>query len=174
MADVKIKVLSAGKIPGYPVSGPILNPIVVDEKEALRYINSGLKVVIWNDQIQDFAEYNSLDMVDFFNEKNEIIYLDEEHKCPICNEDPHDLIARTRVKNTEYNVNSFSVKHNNIMPGDPVETVFNIPEPIDDGAYEPAPIPIDRSMCYSKPAVKEIEEELPPELLIDTDEFEEK
>lgn len=174
MADVKIKILSSGRIPGYPVTGPVLNPIVVDEKVAMRYINAGLKVVVWNDQMQDFVEYNSLDMVDFFNDKDEIVSSsDDGHKCQVCGKDPHDLLSRTRVKNTPSDVSTFSVKHTPLMPGDPVETVFTIPEQvIEDDAYEPAPVPIDRSMCYSKPAFKEVEEV--PDFLIDIDEFEEK
>lgn len=175
MADVKIKVLSSGRIPGYPVNGPILNPIIVDEKVAMRYINSGLRVVIWNEQIQDFVDYDSIDMVDFFNEKDEIVSsTDDGHKCPVCGEDPHGLLTSTRVKNTPTGIDSYSVKHETLMPGDPIERVFSIPEAIiEDDAYEPAPIQIDRSMCYSKPAVKEVEEEI-PDCLIDIDEFEEK
>ena len=175
MADVKIKVLSSGRIPGYPVNGPILNPIIVDEKVAMRYINSGLRVVIWNEQIQDFVDYDSIDMVDFFNDKDEIVNsTDVGHKCPVCGEDPHGLLTRTRVKNTPTGIDSYSVKHESLMPGDPVEKIFSMPGPIiEDDAYEPAPFTIDRSMCYSKPAVKEAEEEI-PDYLIDMDEFEEK
>lgn len=175
MADVKIKVLSSGRIPGYPVNGPILSPITVDEKVAMRYINSGLRVVVWNEQLQDFVDYDSIDMVDFFHDKDKIVNADDEgHKCPVCGEDRHGLLDRTRVKNTPTGINSYSVKHESLMPGDPVEKIFSIPETvIEDDAYEPAPFPIDRSMCYSKPAIKEPEEEI-PDCLIDMDDFEEK
>jgi hypothetical protein len=165
MADVKIKILSYGRIPGYPVNGPILNPIVVDEKVAMKYINAGLDVHIWNDQANDYVCYSSLDMVDTFHDKNRIENAsDIGHKCPVCGNNKHDLIALTRISAKKSNTKS--VKNIRICPEDPMETIY-YDEPDFGDAYEPAPV----SARAEHKIVEPIEE---PDCLIGIDEFEEK
>lgn len=135
MAMVRLKIMSSGRIPGFPGCGPVLNPIIVDEKVAMRFINAGLDVRIWNDQINQFVKFSARDMLDFYNKKNYIGFSgDSDHNqegddCLICDEVPNDvndLIELTRVKTTPTLAQSTTttVSHKRIGSNDPIVHVL--------------------------------------------------
>ena len=72
MATVKIKILSDGRIPGYKTSGPVLNPMEVEDKEALKFISMGLDVRVYNKKAKEYRKYNLKDMIDLINDKEEV------------------------------------------------------------------------------------------------------
>ena len=72
MATVKIKILSDGRIPGYKTSGPVLNPMEVEDKEALKFISMRLDVRVYNKKAKEYRKYNLKDMIDLINDKEEV------------------------------------------------------------------------------------------------------
>ena len=101
MANLKIKILSSGKIPGYKTSGPVLNPIEVDEKEVLKFISMGLDVRVYNEKLKEYKKYNLRDMLDVLNDKHEMEVMDENHECGICGGDiTIHPIAYSQVEST--------------------------------------------------------------------------
>lgn len=153
---IKLKIMSSGRIPGYPVNGPILHPIEVSKEEAMRFITAGLDVRIWVDQLKQYVKFNYRDMVDFYYDKNYIGFAsDSDHNidgddCNICDDnyvDINQLIESTRVKQA-YQTNENYVAKPRISSNEPIvyiieeNTVNNImvdEEPDFGGAYEPTP-----------------------------------
>jgi len=116
---VKLKIMSCGRIPGYPVNGPVLHPIEVTKEEAMRFITAGLDVRVWVDQLKQYMKFSPRDMVDFYNDKNYIgSSLDDNHNldgddCGVCDNEPiniDQLIANTRVKQTYENNGKYVAK----------------------------------------------------------------
>lgn len=167
MADVRIKVLSSGRIPGYPCNGPILNPITVDETVAMRYVNAGLEVHIWSDQAQAFVRCQARDMLDTYNDKV-IVDSSEDltHDCDTTHpEEVSHLINVTRVKTTpsDSGVTYSRSQGQQIGSSEPtsyIRGMYYYEEPDFGDAYEPVPFRVTA--------------EEPPEGLIDIDEFEDK
>jgi hypothetical protein len=152
---LKVKILNSGRIPGYPINGPVLHPIEITKEQAMRFITAGLDLRVWVDQLKAYVKFSPRDMVDFYNDKNYIgkdadeshAYYGEED-CGV-QEPPVDintLIERTRIKQTGNSVN-YSVKPKFfgneptvyvIEENEREENVFD-DEPDFGDAYEPTP-----------------------------------
>lgn len=161
---IKLKIMNSGRIPGYPVNGPVLHPIEVTKEQAMRFITAGLDVRVWVDQLKQYVKFSPRDMVDFYNDKNYIGFsTDEDHNydgddCGVCEEgfvNIDQLIASTRVKQADNN-NARVVAKPRISSNEPIvyvieeNTVNNVmvdeippeyynEEPDFGDAYEPTP-----------------------------------
>lgn len=173
MAKVRIKILSAGRIPGYNVNGPVLNPISVEEEEAMRFINAGLDVRVWNDQVNDFVKFSARDMLDFYHDKNYIgSSTDEDHDerfddCVIC-DDVNILIKNLRVNQPARNVNIKAKPR--ISSNEPLVFVIE-EEPIPENYVNVDDKPVFGDE-YEEAPVKKMQ--LPFDDMIGLDDFEEK
>jgi hypothetical protein len=155
---LKIKILSPGKIPGYPVNGPVLSPIWVKREEAMSFINAGLKVDVWIEELKEFKRFTHMDMIDLYKDKTLLEDInDPDHNidgdCHVCDEvimNVHELIKNTRVKQTGSG-HSVVVENNNRILGDePVKYIIEEPPVIEDDeipdfgdAYEAPPFDVD-------------------------------
>ena len=145
---LKIKILSHGKIPGYPVNGPVIFPIWVEKEAAMRFINAGLDVRVWVEEVKQYVRFTAADMLDMYNNKNGLPSInDDNHNtndndCVIC-EDVQQMINLTRIK--QESSKAHPVTKQRISSDEPVIYVVE-PEPIMDeevpdfgDAYEPTP-----------------------------------
>lgn len=132
---LKIKILSSGKIPGYKTSGPVLNPIEMEDKDVLKLISMNLDVRVYDEYSNEYKKYNLRDMIDIIHDKHNMEYLDENHYCDICE--------------GNYHLHSISSEQTKSMPSSSVyvEPDRYTPEieedndaPVFDDAYEAPPI----------------------------------
>ena len=145
---VKIRILSQGNIPGYGVNGPVLTPFWVEKEVAMGFINNGLNVEVWVEDMKQFVRFTAADMLDLYRNKNKIPHFtDENHDefddCRIC-DDINETIEMTRVKQVP-NRNVVKVNKQKILANEPEVYIIEQPPIIDEDipdfgdAYEPTP-----------------------------------
>ena len=145
---LKVKIMNGGRIPGYPVNGPILHPIEITKEQAMRFITAGLDVRVWVDQLKEYVKFSPRDMVDFYNDK---VYIGKdandshdfygEEDCGVTDPpvDINTLIERTRVKQTGGGPKAKYVPKPRIMGNEPI--IYLVEDEPDnivvDEQYEP-------------------------------------